>query len=430
MNTCTTRRVALTPLAVSMALALAACGGGNGDEAPIFQRGEVVTFAATLADGSTEESHYLMHGVTADGDLVAQDEGLAKLAPKRPPLAGVLVALPLEQGGGSAGLAALRDFYKQLWQGIAEHRSDGSDIAAEIGAYETDVGTLYDDYRRSGFSSVKDYVVFYEQVGENPFFSAQETVEQDLVFFFYRTGWAQGEWLRALQRQNLDWPRFLKLMAERQDTFADLMYEYFVWSEAGGTGMDAFIAHYARLSVQAKAGVAQATGAEKFFVTNKSWGVRINAREQSSVAILSSQDTNISHYHRVGEKKDICPTRLTIRGRLGVAQAALDWKMQYTEEKHASLPGTFVSSFGMEHFSAKGEVRTVVVPDPDGGTTQTTVGVVMSPALVKSLSVNLEIKDLKNIGTEAEPRPGFTARVKVTPSFIFNSPWVRTCEVT
>jgi len=242
MNTCTTRRVALTPLAVSMALALAACGGGNGDEAPIFQRGEVVTFAATLADGSTEESHYLMHGVTADGDLVAQDEGLAKLAPKRQPLAGVLVALPLEQGGGSAGLAALRDFYKQLWQGIAEHRSDGSDIAAEIGAYETDVGTLYDDYRRSGFSTVKDYVVFYEQVGENPFFSAQETVEQDLVFFFYRTGWAQDEWLRALQRQNLDWPRFLKLMAERQDTFADLMYEYFVWSEAGGTGMDAFIA--------------------------------------------------------------------------------------------------------------------------------------------------------------------------------------------
>ena len=49
--------------------------------------------------------------------------------------------------------------------------------------------------------------------------------------------------------------------------------------------------------------------------------------------------------------------------------------------------------------------------------------------LIKSLSVNMEIKDLKNIGTEAAPRPGFTARVKVTPSFIFNSPWVRTCEV-
>ena len=40
-----------------------------------------------------------------------------------------------------------------------------------------------------------------------------------------------------------------------------------------------------------------------------------------------------------------------------------------------------------------------------------------------------EIKDLKNIGTETAPRPGFTARVKVTPSVIFNSPWVRTCEV-
>ena len=103
-----------------------------------------------------------------------------------------------------------------------------------------------------------------------------------------------------------------------------------------------------------QAGISEASGAEKFFATNKSWGVRINSREQSSVAIVSSQDTNISHYHRVGEKKDICPTKLTISGRLGVAQAELEWKMKYTEEKHASLPGTFISSFGMEYFSAHG----------------------------------------------------------------------------
>ena len=158
--------------------------------------------------------------------------------------------------------------------------------------------------------------------------------------------------------------------------------------------------------------------------------VRINSREQSSVAILSSQDTNISHYHRVGEKKEICPTKLTIRGRLGVAQADLEWKMKYTEEKHASLPGTFLSSFGMDVFRAvgyEGEIREV--DDPNGGFYQTGGTAFFNRQLIKSLSVNMEIKDLKNIGTEAAPRPGFTARVKVTPSFIFNSPWVRTCEV-
>ena len=204
--------------------------------------------------------------------------------------------------------------------------------------------------------------------------------------------------------------------------------------------MEAFIARYvagsnfypqgpgiARSGLK-QAGISEASGAEKFFATNKSWGVRINSREQSSVAILSSQDTNISHYHRVGEKKDICPTKLTISGRLGVAQAELEWKMKYTEEKHASLPGTFISSFGMEYFSAHGGERIVEVYD-EHGPSKATIGGVMSPALVKSLSVNLEIKDLKNIGTETAPRPGFTARVKVTPSVIFNSPWVRTCEV-
>ncbi|MFO1211719.1 MAG: hypothetical protein U1E74_03785 [Paenacidovorax caeni] len=46
-----------------------------------------------------------------------------------PPLAGVL-ALPLESGdslqGDTPRLASLRVFYKQLWQGIAERRNDGS----------------------------------------------------------------------------------------------------------------------------------------------------------------------------------------------------------------------------------------------------------------------------------------------------------------
>ena len=202
-----------------LAGALTACGGG-GEEASVqpFEPGEIVTFSATLEDGSVQESHYLMHGVTADGDLLTgQNEQSSSLKistgpGKRPPLAGVLVALPLESGYSSIESArrldALRDFYMQLWRSIAERRNDDSDIAAEIGHFETDIAALYEDYRQSGFDSVKDYVAFYEQVGENPFFDAQETAEEELLEFFYATGWSQRYFLETLRRLQWDWPRF------------------------------------------------------------------------------------------------------------------------------------------------------------------------------------------------------------------------------
>ena len=451
-----TRRLAITPLALSIALALSACGGGSSNtEAALFQPGEVVTFAATLEDGSTSETLYLVHGVTADGELltdVAPATGAktsnvrsASASTDKAPLDGVLVALPLERGesANSPRLETLRDFYIQLWRGIAQRRNDNSDIAAEIGALDASLAALHNDYLQSQFASVKDYVDFYEQVGENVYFDAQELVEEELTEFFYRTGWSKGAWLQALRSQNLDWPRFLQLMAaQHQDTFAALLDKHQTWSQAGGTDMEAFIARYVAgsdfypeqsgiaPSRLRKAAISEATGAEKFFATNKSWGVKVNSHEQSSTAILSSQDTNISHYQRVADKSNICPTKLTISGRLGVARADLEWKMKYTEEKHASLPGTFISSFGMEYFSAHGGERLVQMIDPDhGGLVTATIGGIMSPALVRGLSVNLEIKDLKNIGTDAAPRPGFTARVKITPKMIFNSPWVRTCQV-
>ena len=49
--------------AFSALLTLAACGGG--DEAQTFQPGEVLTFSMSTQDGGTQESHYLVHGVTA-----------------------------------------------------------------------------------------------------------------------------------------------------------------------------------------------------------------------------------------------------------------------------------------------------------------------------------------------------------------------------
>ena len=431
-----TRLGALAPLI----LALAACGGGSGDGPAVFPPGEVLTFAATLDDGSTQETRYLVHAVTADGDLVA-GESTAKLSPHRPPLASVRVALPLEAGDtpqdNAARLAALRDFYKQLWQGIAERRNDGSDIAAEIGAFESDVGVLYDDYQQSELASVKDYVAFYEQVGENPYFDAQESVEEELVQFFSQTGWSQGAWLRALQRQNLDWPRFLNLMAQRENTFADLLGKYQRWSLSGGQGMEAFITHYVAgadlkkmnsegphtaLGSQPKASTVKDSGAGKFAVSKTSWGIPIQSWYHSSVDILSREDTNPSHYQWLFDNQIVCPTRLTISGRLGRVSTDLQWAMKYTAVQHTSLPGRWIMGFGISSFNILDKYGHPI-DESDGA-----LGA-LEHLLVSGLSASMQIRDLKNVGTDAAPRPGFTARVKVTPSILFNSPWVRDCKV-
>lgn len=476
------RAIAHAPILLPVVLALSACGGGSGsggDEIDLFPPGEIISFAATLEDGSTEEIQYLVHSVTADGDLVTSaapadtackpwavcvtDDGdlvtgaadtanaastsQAKARPNRPPLALIRVALPVEpdlaEAENQARLAVLRDFYKQLWQSIAERRGgDAEDVAAEIGDMDIDMGALYGDYQQSGFVSVTDYVVFYEQVGENPYFDAQESVEEELMEFFYALGWSQGQWLEALRRQNLDWPRFLSLMAERQDSFADLLRQQRDWGRFGSMGMDAFIARYTlqtedeeiypdvMVLYSDQKAAAQTSGADKFHVTNRSWGVRINNVEQSSIAILSSQDKNTTNYHRVAEKTNLCPTKLRIMGRLAHAQADVEWAMKYTEEKHTTLPGTWLSAVGMEFFKAVGHVGEIrEIGGPYGGFYSTGGVALLNQQLIKSLSVNVEIKDVKNIGTEAAPRPGFTARVKITPSFLFNSPWVRSCEI-
>ncbi|MFO1211768.1 MAG: hypothetical protein U1E74_04065 [Paenacidovorax caeni] len=43
---------------------------------------------------------------------------------------------------------------------------------------------------------------------------------------------------------------------------------------------------------------------------------------------------------------------------------------------------------------------------------------VASKWLIKSLRVNMEVKNLRNIRTENDPYPGFSVRVKITPGIV------------
>jgi len=405
-----TRLGALAPLI----LALAACGGGSGDGPAVFQPGEVLTFAATLDDGSTQETRYLVHAVTADGDLVA-GESTAKLSPHRPPLASVRVALPLEAGDtpqdNAARLAALRDFYKQLWQGIAERRNDGSDIAAEIGAFESDVGVLYDDYQRSELASVKDYVAFYEQVGENPYFDAQESVEEELVQFFAQTGWSQGAWLRALQAQNTDWPRFLALMAQRGDSFAGLLHQY---KTGNSSGLEDFVAHYVNSPFiterQSQVKKAPWPGASDFHVVNPSWKFWIKndsgtVRQEGEryASILSFIDRQPWRYPVSAQYKGACPTRVHVHGRANVLHAFLSYEIHLDVSENQGYPwGTWLPKVGVE-------VMDVDKPNfLHGGVGNYIIGAA-------------EITNLENSGTEERPKPRFNIVTKLSIPKILNA---------
>ena len=405
-----TRLGALAPLI----LALAACGGGSGDGPAVFQPGEVLTFAATLDDGSTQETRYLVHAVTADGDLVA-GESTAKLSPHRPPLASVRVALPLEAGDtpqdNAARLAALRDFYKQLWQGIAERRNDGSDIAAEIGAFESDVGVLYDDYQRSELASVKDYVAFYEQVGENPYFDAQESVEEELVQFFAQTGWSQGAWLRALQAQNTDWPRFLALMAQRGDSFAGLLHQY---KTGNSSGLEDFVAHYVNSPFiterQSQVKKAPWPGASDFHVVNPSWKFWIKndsgtVRQEGEryASILSFIDRQPWRYPVSAQYKGACPTRVHVHGRANVLHAFLSYEIHLDVSENQGYPwGTWLPKVGVE-------VMDVDKPNfLHGGVGNHIIGAA-------------EITNLENSGTEERPKPRFNIVTKLSIPKILNA---------
>ena len=405
-----TRLGALAPLI----LALAACGGGSGDGPAVFQPGEVLTFAATLDDGSTQETRYLVHAVTADGDLVA-GESTAKLSPHRPPLASVRVALPLEAGGtpqdNAARLAALRDFYRQLWQGIAERRNDGSDIAAEIGAFESDVGVLYDDYQQSELASVKDYVAFYEQVGENPYFDAQESVEEELVQFFAQTGWSQGAWLRALQAQNTDWPRFLALMAQRGDSFAGLLHQY---KTGNSSGLEDFVAHYVNSPFiterQSQVKKAPWPGASDFHVVNPSWKFWIKndsgtVRQEGEryASILSFIDRQPWRYPVSAQYKGACPTRVHVHGRANVLHAFLSYEIHLDVSENQGYPwGTWLPKVGVE-------VMDVDKPNfLHGGVGNHIIGAA-------------EITNLENSGTEERPKPRFNIVTKLSIPKILNA---------
>lgn len=185
------------------------CGGG-GEEASVqpFEPGEIVTFAATQEDGSVQESHYLMHGVNADGDLLTgQDEQASSLKistgpGKRPPLAGVLVALPLESGYSPSESVRLPMHCATFTCSCGAAFPSVATMARTLPLkLAISIPTLPRCTRITSnpvLPASKTTWCFTSRWAKNPFFDAQETVEEELLEFFYATGSRQSQLLQTL----------------------------------------------------------------------------------------------------------------------------------------------------------------------------------------------------------------------------------------
>ncbi len=260
-----------------------ACGGD--DDVPAtaapaqYQPGSVLTLEVASEGQSPNARRWLIHGVTAQGELVAEPS--ADLIP------GALVPLPLPTSDASAerdqakkaarpticnneptlGTVNSCDYYKRLFDAFAETGlSDPTDIVNEIADLDAGIVDLQIDQARSGLSK-REYLAFHQTLDQVPFFAAQEDAEikaQGFFDFLKKLFTAkppidmeeidaapnQRQWLDALAAEQLDWRSFLELMAARGDDFMQLrrqLNSWFVGRLAAGVQptLRGFVADYA-----------------------------------------------------------------------------------------------------------------------------------------------------------------------------------------
>ena len=405
---------------LSVAAALAACGGGGSAETnEKFQAGEILTFSVGTDDSTKSESRFLIHGISSSGDLVAQDA--PDLLPDK------FVMLPVE-ASDAPDAVTLRTFYKQLWQAIKAHRGDGTNVALEIDDFDVDIVSIYRDFQRSDLS-LPDYVAFYEQLDQVDFFAKQEMAEESLLEFLNGLDLTPSQWLQALQKQQWDWPRFLGLMAQRTDQFTDLQTLQKSWKTQSA---DDFVARYTGSPLVKKANHSNALMVQKiddgmnsrgvagefyssvvpvqpkFITTNKIGNIIKNGSFNGvfSSKIISA-DLNDGY---ISKDSFFCTHHAEVYGRAKISGAEIEYQMNWQEATNRYAPGIWIDwlSFGKPKYPRK-VVHANSQLNP------------FSLLLANSVNLRIEVSDGENSGSIDDPRVRFDVLAKYSISKVFNS---------
>jgi len=190
--------IKLSAAALAASLLVACGGNGGADEGAIkplsqLQPGERFAMETPLLAGGSEISHYVVHGVTPEGELADSDQpGLVEGARvsilesvTRDGRSSTSVANPALVQPKSVNPATLQKqqqaFYQQLWDAMAEHEGtrDPRVILAEIDDLDTRIVDLMDDVAASGVT-LREYIAFYDRLDAMPEFAGKELAELNL----------------------------------------------------------------------------------------------------------------------------------------------------------------------------------------------------------------------------------------------------------
>lgn len=179
-------KLSIAGLAASLQLA---CGGSGGSDeegvTPLsqLQPGERFAMETPLLAGGSQISHYVVHGVTPEGELVESDRPGLLHSVRVPILESVT-----RDGRSSTSVAnpatlkqQQQAFYQQLWNATAEHEGtrDPQVILAEIDDLDARIVDLMDDVAASGVT-LREYIAFYDRLDAIPELADKELAELNL----------------------------------------------------------------------------------------------------------------------------------------------------------------------------------------------------------------------------------------------------------
>ena len=164
-----------------MALALAGCGGGNGEVVENYTpRAGDPLYVSTKIDGQEVASEtYRYYALNESGRLVAEpkagDENLPHIA-----LRESSKVKPVSRAFKAAGFvtpqvtapavdqASMVAFAEELVAALRKHYPQASirDVALQLGDFDRTLEDVYADYNNSGLGSLDAYVAFYETMDD------------------------------------------------------------------------------------------------------------------------------------------------------------------------------------------------------------------------------------------------------------------------
>lgn len=213
------RYIPLTALALAATAALSACGGDDNDNDTMKIGDHYAVQVLDANDVVVTEQTRKIFGVTAAGLLSDNPNDSALMQ-------NATATLPVI--GGQAELEQLEQDAEAFLSAFFAHSPQSSGYKSTRDAWDAvldqdmPLDQLLADFRQSGLD-MPGYINFYEAIDEAEIVSFDDRAEQDLKEWLLAANANQSELLDVLDRFDMKWAVFLRLVATRGDSFQGML---------------------------------------------------------------------------------------------------------------------------------------------------------------------------------------------------------------